>query len=156
MTPEAKRTVRMQAAILQDHCVLLLRVDLPDEDETFWVIPGGGQEPDEDDKACVRREVMEETHLTVTVDRVLFEDRAPVGDLYQSLRTYLCHVVDGEARPGIEPEVDDADHTTIAEVRWFDLRDPDSWDPLVDGDPYTYPQLQRLRRELGYLESGED
>ncbi len=146
----------MQAAIVQDHCILLLRVDLPDEDQTFWVIPGGGQEPGEADEACVRREVLEETYLRVEVERVLFEEPAPPDDLYQSLRTYLCRVVDGEARPGIEPEVDDADHTTIAEVRWFNLRDPQSWDPLVNGDPITYPLLRRLRTVLGYVKHDRD
>ena len=30
--------------------------------------------------------------------------------------------------------------------------DPSSWDPQVIPDPYTYPQMLRIREELGYTE----
>jgi hypothetical protein len=59
--------------------------------------------------------------------------------------------VSGEAQPGYEPEPEAAADYAISEVRWFDLRDESLWEKDLQQDPYTYPQLVRLRKELGYL-----
>ena len=77
----------------------------------------------------------------------------PSGKCPLSLRTCLCRVTGGEPQPGIEPEVDSAEHVAIAEVRGSNVRDPDSWDPLVIGDPFTHLLLQRLITVLGYAEN---
>ena len=145
-----RRDIRYQAAIVERHQVLLLKVVDRDSGESFWLLPGGGREAGESEEACVEREVREETHLEIAVERLLFEMPDIPEGTYERLRTYLCHVVDGEARPGIEPEVDSVDHTTIREVGWFDLRYPRSWDALVLRDPITLPLLCRLRAALGY------
>jgi hypothetical protein len=60
-------------------------------------------------------------------------------------------VIGGEARPGIEPEVNTPEHTTIREVGWFDLRAPTTWDALVRGDRITMPLLRQVRAALGYV-----
>ncbi len=143
---------RYQAAILRDDHLLLLKVNDLGSGRTFWVIPGGGREGGESEEECVRREVREETHLEVDVRRLLMEEGDPAAP-YHGARTYLCHVTAGEAAPGVEPEVDSAEHATIREVRWFDLRAPDTWDGLAINDPITYPLLQRLRGALGYAGS---
>lgn len=144
------RTIRYQAAIIQnDHLLLLKATDFTDG-KIFWVIPGGGREEGETEADCVRREVLEETYLQVEVERLLLDEPGIPGDVYQRLRTYLCHIVGGEARPGIEPEIDNVDQSTIIAVGWFDLRQPTTWDALALNDPFTYPLLQRLRLALGY------
>src|SRR5688572_28165420 len=145
-----KRTIRYQAAIIQyDHLLLLKATDFTDG-QTFWVIPGGGREEGETEADCVRREVLEETHLQVKVERLLLDEPNIPDNIYQRFKTYLCQIVGGEARPGIEPEVDTADQVTITAIGWFDLRQPSLWDPLALNDPFTYSLLQRLRLALGY------
>jgi 8-oxo-dGTP pyrophosphatase MutT (NUDIX family) len=144
------RTVRYQAAIIQNDNLLLLKATDFTDGQTFWVIPGGGREEGESEMDCLRREVLEETHLHVKVERLLLDEPGVPGDIYQRLKTYLCQVVGGEARPGIEPEIDTADQVTISAIGWFDLRQPGLWDPLALNDPFTYPLLQRLRLALGY------
>jgi 8-oxo-dGTP pyrophosphatase MutT (NUDIX family) len=145
-----KRTIRYQAAIIRDdHLLLLKAVDRADG-QTFWVIPGGGREPDESEDECVQREVSEETHLHVEVGRLVLDEPVIGNDLYQRAKTYACQIISGEARPGIEPEVDTAEHVTLRDVGWFDLRDSTGWDTLALNDPITYPLLQRLRSALGY------
>ena len=145
-----RRDVRYQAAIIHADQVLLLKVVDRDSGATFWVLPGGGREAGESAEACVQREVREETELEVAVVRALFEVPDHPGGIYNRLRTYLCHIISGEARPGIEPEVDTTDHTTIREVGWFDLRQPSAWDPLVLGDAITLPLLRQVCVVLGY------
>jgi ADP-ribose pyrophosphatase YjhB (NUDIX family) len=143
------RDIRYQGAIVRDHQMLLIRHQDHATGRSCWVVPGGGREAGETEEACVAREMSEETGLTVTVERLVLEETDGRG-VYQLRRTYLCTAEAGEAQPGYEPEPDAAALYGIAEVRWFDLRDPASWDPLAVADPITHPQLQRLRAVLGY------
>lgn len=103
----------------------------------------------ESEEECVRREVQEETHLDVSVGKLVLEEKAHEEDqIYQSAKTYCCRIQGGQARPGHEPEAEfDA---TIEEIGWFDLKDPSKWDPLAIRDTFTFPLLQKLRSALGY------
>lgn len=146
------RIIRYQAAIIQNDHLLLLKARDFSDGKIFWVIPGGGREAGETEADCICREVLEETHLQVKVERLLLDEPSIPGDMYQRLKTYLCQVVEGEARPGIEPETDTVEQSAIMAVGWFDLRQPTTWDPLALNDPFTYPLLQRLRLALGYTD----
>ena len=141
------RHTRYQAAILRDHHMLLLWY-VPRDRDGFWLIPGGGRE-DESEEACVIREVHEETHLHVRVERLLLDVPSHSRDtMYAHYKTYLCTPVAGSERPGIEPE-DDA-QGDIEAVHWFDLRDVDSWHTQLVSDHITYPQLMNIRAVLAY------
>jgi 8-oxo-dGTP pyrophosphatase MutT (NUDIX family) len=144
-----RRDIRYQAAIIQDHHVLLLRVAERDG-STFWLPPGGGREGEETAEACVCREVREETSLSVDVQQLLFADPAIPGDTYDHLHTFLCRIHGGTASPGVEPETDTAEHSSIREVGWFDLREPASWPPAPAMGLITCSWLERVRVELGY------
>jgi ADP-ribose pyrophosphatase YjhB (NUDIX family) len=134
-----KLPVRYQAAIIQNDHLLLLKVwDHACGGKTFWVLPGGGRLSDETEGDCVRRE---ETHLQVEIDRLILDEQELTG-LYGRAKTYACRITGGDLRPGSEPEVDTADRATIADVGWFDLCDPTTWDALVLNDPITYPLLR--------------
>lgn len=144
-----KRDIRYQAAIVQDGQVLLLRV-VERDGSTFWLPPGGGREAGETEDACVRREVLEETGLTVAVERLLWSEPAPVNDpTYTRLNTYLCKPMGGSAAPGIEPEIDSAGQVTIQEVGWFDLYDPKGWPAKAVMGHITEAWLQRVQAALG-------
>ncbi len=145
-----KRETRYQAAILRGDELLLLKVVEPGGGRTYWQLPGGGREEGETEEECLLREVREETFLTVVVERALSDQPGYAGHIYRRLRTYLCRVVAGEARPGREPEFDSADCTTIRAAAWFDLRAPETWDRLILADPFTMEVLHRLRVSLGY------
>jgi hypothetical protein len=55
----------------------------------------------------------EETHLHVEVLKHLLDTPDMPGGTYQRLHPYLCHVVDGEAQPGHEPEDEAAEEYAI-------------------------------------------
>jgi 8-oxo-dGTP pyrophosphatase MutT (NUDIX family) len=144
-----RRDIRYQAAILHDHHILLLRV-VERDGTTFWLPPGGGREGEETAESCVCREVFEETSLVVAVERLLFAAPDIPGGCYDFTHTYLCQVKSGTAEPGVEPETDTAEHASIREIGWFDLRDQTAWPALLAADPITGSWLDRLRAALGY------
>ena len=143
------RDIRYQGAIIRDDHILLLRHAEHATGRSYWVIPGGGREADETEEACVQREMREETHLDVSVERLLLDDIGIPDGVYRRLKTYLCKVLKGDAQPGYEPEVEASQQYAISEVRWFDLRDLSEWEE-VKRDPFTFPLMQRIRVLLGY------
>lgn len=151
-----KRDFRYQAAILQAEQVLLIRA-MELDGTTFWLPPGGGRDPGETEEACVAREVLEETGLTVTVERLLFATPALADDpIYTGLKTYLCHIQSGTATPGTEPEVDVDGHQTIQEVGWFDLHHPSTWPPEAMMGKITTDWLIGLQSTLGLTTDAND
>lgn len=143
-------TTRYQGAIVREHHILLIKHTRHADGRSYWIIPGGRIEPNETEEACVQREMHEETHLRVQVRSLLLDDPSVAGDVYQRWKTYLCDVIDGEARPGYEPEEDAAARYAITEVGWFDLRQAATWDEQITQDPITYPLLLRIQAALGY------
>jgi ADP-ribose pyrophosphatase YjhB (NUDIX family) len=139
------RHTRYQGAIIQNGHILLIEHHFHADGGRYWVIPGGGIEPDETEEACVVREMREETHLEVRVERLLLHEAAHAEDAtYHFYKTYLCHPLSGEAKPGYEPEPDAASAYAIAQVKWFNLQDETDWDAALKADPITYPLLKRI------------
>ena len=145
-----KRDVRYQGAILRDDAILLVKHREHESGRSYWLLPGGGREGGESEEECIRREMQEETHLSVKVERLLLDEPDHPLGAYERLKTYLCHAATGTPRPGHEPEVEAAQEYAIAEVRWFDLRSPTGWDAELRDDQITYPLLQRIRAVLDY------
>ncbi len=147
---QADRTVRCQGAVVRGDAILLIRYRASVEAAPYWLIPGGGREPGETDEACAVRELREETHVQVRVERLLFEDDDIPGGTYRRRRTYLCSVVDGDEAPGVEPEESVAPGCGIIGTDWFDLRHPETWCDEMQSDPVTYPLVLAIREALGY------
>ena len=145
------RDIRYQGAIVRDDQILLIRHREHGNGHSYWILPGGGIEPGESEEDCVRREIKEETNLDVRIVSLILNEPNPTRSIYLARKTYLCAPYTGEASPGIEPEPDAASWYSIAEVKWFDLRDESGWDSELTTDPITYGQLQKVRKKLGYL-----
>lgn len=147
--PTKPRHTRYQGAIIRDEHILLIQHHFYADDARYWLIPGGGLEPDETEEACVAREMREETHLEVQVERLLLHEAAhKVDSTYEFYKTYLCRPVSGEAKPGYEPELEAASAYAITQVKWFNLRDETDWDETLKADPITYPLLKRIYAAL--------
>jgi ADP-ribose pyrophosphatase YjhB (NUDIX family) len=132
--------IAANALIIRDAQVLL--VELKDETGLRYNFPGGGVEAGETLEEAVRREIMEETCLEATVERLVLivesvaaRNTNLVGGSrvpWNELRFFfLCHPVPG-SEPG-QPDIPDNDHQTG--VRWVDT---DSLDSLV-----VFPRVWR-------------
>lgn len=146
------RDTRYQALIVQDDRVLLIQHKEHTSSREYWLLPGGGLEPGETPEACVAREVNEETHLTVRVERQLFDEAVDPSSGYLRRKTFLCRPLAGQASPGYEPESEASELYSISRVRWLDLRTEANWGSDLVDDPKIYLQLHRARSELGHDE----
>ena len=145
-----QRIIRYQGAVIRDDHILMLQQIEHASGHSYWLLPGGGIEPDETEENCVQREVLEETGLHVHVQRLLLDEPNIVHKIYQRRKTFLCSVLDGEARPGYEPEAEYATAYSFTEVGWFDLRYPANWPEQIVHAPMTYSLLQQIQVALGY------
>jgi 8-oxo-dGTP diphosphatase len=79
--------------------ILILRRDVP-----VWVLPGGGIDPGESpENACIR-EILEETGLSVKIDR-LIGLYTPVNRLTKRTNLYECSVISGTPRGSEETQM---------------------------------------------------
>jgi 8-oxo-dGTP diphosphatase len=94
----------------------------------YFSVPGGGIEPGETPEQTVEREILEETGLTVTVDRLVFEMRD--GERRHSF--YLCTYLDGE--PFLPPD------SPEAKINTEDNKFVPGWQPVnaLPDLPFTY------------------
>jgi 8-oxo-dGTP pyrophosphatase MutT (NUDIX family) len=142
------RDIRYQAAIIHDRRILLIQHREHASGRSYWLLPGGGREADETPEQCLIREVREETGIAVTIERLLLDDPAPAGDVYQRFHTYLCRPHTFAAAPGAEPEPEAAALYAIAAVGWHALYDETAWDAQIVTDRLTAPLLRRIRGAL--------
>ncbi|MEM6429685.1 MAG: NUDIX domain-containing protein [Deinococcota bacterium] len=145
------RETRYQGAIVNKDKILLIKHLEYASGRSYWVIPGGGREPNETETKCVVREMREETTLEVKVVRLLDESQIPNDPVYKNRKTYLCNVISGQANPGYEPEEDAAASYKISEVAWFDLKSEERWDASIFDNPIAYPVLHTIRQKLSYV-----
>ena len=119
----------------------------------YYTLIGGGIELGEDHETALRRELREETGLTVGNMRLVFVEDA--GELYGEQYIYLCEYEGGEPKLDIESE--EAARTTLGDntyrpvwlsvekIQHSTFRSSSVRDALVEGIQNGFPESpQRL------------
>jgi 8-oxo-dGTP pyrophosphatase MutT (NUDIX family) len=134
--------MRAQVVLIDGTKVLLARHVCPDRE--YFVLPGGAVEDDESVEAAAVREVLEETGLLVTIDRLLFVEtaRTVAGVSFSQPRhTYLGRVLGGRLQTIVEPHKGRGDKGYLAGAVWLEWDSPQF-------DAATRDTLHRVRTEL--------
>jgi ADP-ribose pyrophosphatase YjhB (NUDIX family) len=134
--------VRAQVVLLRDDHILLVRHS--HADRAYWVLPGGAVEPEEDIEAAAVREVLEETGLAVSLERLLFVDGPrQVGDhaIKRPRYTYLGRIVRGELQQIVDPTGGNPGKGCLTGAMWKPFDCPDF-------DAATRDTLSLVRRSL--------
>ena len=107
-------------AIIFNDAGKLLMIERHKDGEHYFVLPGGHVESGEVPERAATREVMEETGLTVTINKLLYTS---TDDAYgNDQRIFLCNYLGGE--PVLQPNSDEARAMQRGEVQewkpgWF-------------------------------------
>ena len=107
--------VRVAVVVMQGDDVLLVRHRKGDR--TYWLLPGGGLDYGETIEACARRELHEETGLTIAPKQYLFLSEAIAPDKSRHILNVflLAEAVGGTLT---KPEED-----VIEEIAWKPMRE---------------------------------
>jgi 8-oxo-dGTP diphosphatase len=112
--------IRVGAVVARDGALLLVRHQKPGRDP-YWVLPGGRLEPGETIPECARREISEETGLSVRFSGVLYvSEFLREGRHTVDVTARMKPEGDEEARLGSDPEVAPGSEPTLRELRWVD------------------------------------
>jgi 8-oxo-dGTP diphosphatase len=121
--------VRAQVVLVRDGRVLMVRH--AHAGRAYWVLPGGAVEPGEDVADAAVREVLEETGLSIALERLLFVDGPRlIGDhaIKRPRYTYLGRIVDGELQQIVDTSGGNPGNGCLTGAMWkpFDCADYDA------------------------------
>lgn len=108
--------------VIKDNQILLM--ERWRDDLHYFSIPGGGIEPGETAKQTAKREILEETSVHVTVDRMLYEMHDPAGHVHT---IFMCTYLSGE--PQLQPNSEEAKSMRIRQKsdtyipRWIPIKE---------------------------------
>ena len=118
--------------------ILLMQIQKPKSDFRVWVTPGGGLKDGEDNKTCLRRELMEETGLQDFDIGPLIWKRQHTFEwggrmLSQSGQFYLVNVE--EFQPCIQNNPSEIEMDVFRQFRWWNVEEiAESQDAFAPGN----------------------
>ncbi len=116
-----KLRVRVCGILIENNQLLLVKHQSILKDGSFWSPPGGGLQLGEAIVEALQREFYEETHLHVSVGKLLFVNEYLDLPLHAVELFFEVHRNQGEAQLGTDPELQ---HQLMESVAWL------SWDEI--------------------------
>ncbi|MEJ8801903.1 NUDIX domain-containing protein [Pontibacter sp. H249] len=114
--------VRVCGICITDHKLLLAKHEHTIGNNAFWAPPGGGLLYGETMQDCLKREMLEETGLTVEVNRFLFVNEFLQAPLHAIEFFFEVKITDGNLMTGSDPEVEQ-EQQLIKNVQWLSIKE---------------------------------
>jgi 8-oxo-dGTP diphosphatase len=100
-----KVRVRANGILIHQNSVLLVQLKTPIFDYPYWMPPGGGLEFGETLQEAVKREMLEETGISVDVGELWFVNEY-INSPWHAIEFYFkCSYLEGELVVGKDPEL---------------------------------------------------
>ncbi|HKK46925.1 MAG TPA: NUDIX hydrolase [Balneolaceae bacterium] len=121
-TFSGKLRTRICGLLVEDEAVLLTQIHSPVTQSLIWIPPGGGLQYGETMRACLQRELLEETNLRVSVKNLVHINE--LIDLpYHALEYYYeVERVSGEPKLGSDPELHKG-RQVLQDLQWIALEE---------------------------------
>jgi len=103
----------------QGRCLLVKRSSQSTHQAGLWELPGGKMDPGETFDQALLREVVEETGLTIALDRVVGAAQWEHPQVHVAYIILEAHVVEGQVR--LSDEHDDCRWATPADVAMMEV-----------------------------------
>ncbi len=127
-----------KALIIKDNKMLAIKIK--DDEEEWYIMPGGGQEAEETLPETLQREVLEETGILIEVKDLVFVIEGVHGeDFHRVDMVFLCEY------QGQQEDAERICDTNQAGVEWLDIS-------TLNTTP-LYPS--KLRRQIMNLQEGK-
>lgn len=116
--------IRIGVVIVQGDNLLLVRHKK--QEKTYWLLPGGGLEYGETITDCAKREVMEETGISVEIEHLLFISDAIAPDKSKHIINIyvLGHKTGGEIQKGNDSILDGVEFVNFEKLKSIILYPP--------------------------------
>lgn len=99
-----KVRVRVCGLLVQDDSLLMVHLDAPTRPEPFWSVPGGGLIHGERVEDALRREMAEETGISVNPGSLFYVSEFIQHPFHAVELYFLCNFESGMAGLGNDPE----------------------------------------------------
>lgn len=113
-----KLRIRVCGICIEDNKILLVKHHSLGKGGILWAPPGGGMVFGETAEEALKREFIEETGLTITVEKFLFVNEYLTPPLHAIELFFLVKKIDGILQTGLDPELH-SDRQIITKVDWL-------------------------------------
>lgn len=113
-----KLRIRVSGVCIEDNNMLLVKHHSLGEGGILWAPPGGGMSFGETAEEALKREFLEETGLSVSIEKFLCVNEYLRPPLHAVELFFLVKKTDGTLQRGTDPELH-ADRQIITEVEWL-------------------------------------
>lgn len=145
--------VRVCGICFRENSILLIKHAPLGEKGYLWAPPGGGMDFGENAIDCLKREMLEETGLTIEVKNLLFVHEYINAPLHALELFFETEVLEGQLIQGSDPEIS-KENQIIKEVAFIDLDQLSTMDEKVLHGLFSRAKSKTEILQLnGYLKS---
>jgi len=146
-----KLRIRVCGICFEENKILLIRHHNIGKQGYLWAPPGGGMEFGENAEECLKREMLEETGLDVSIKRMMFVNEYISHPLHAIELFFETEITGGQLITGKDPEMPE-ERQLISDASFIDLDTIRSMDKQTLHNLFNYAESKdEILRLNGYF-----
>ena len=148
-----KLRIRVSGICIQKDSILLIKHLSIGKKEFLWAPPGGGMNFGESARDCLKREYLEETGLSISVEKLILVNEFFESPLHAIELFFNVKIEDGDLTRGFDPELS-VKHQIISEVKFVTFSEIQNMDPeTIHGLFKNFKVASDFLKPLEFLEN---